>query len=310
LKRNAPLIGASIATVAAPEVALPLSLLMRPAAAFTGGAAGAALAGSDEPMVEGGVQALYELLGAPQATMKPTAKSLMATTVPERVRTSFPQVDVPQALLERGAVPGLKGSQERMAAMGRAANVEREAAALTAPPINPVGVVSDYRQLYQDAKRAAEPERAREIFDAAKRTVEDVRQTYPRGMPGPAQLARKDIKQGESGAALRGSDALTPNLKDAERSALVRNLRTSDRMSNALDASQTGMAVDEVMDRAAGDSVFKRLKGSGAVSALTGSPTFNAAAAQALYHGGSKALDPNTARLLMSLLNQRSNEEQ
>jgi len=306
-KDNAPTIGATLATMATGGGALPLI-----AAATLGGAGGSFLRGDDattalgEGALQGAMQGGLPLIGK---LMRVTAKGLINANVPSRVTGEYlNQVDIPQQLLNYLAVPGVPASRAAMQALEKAAGLERTAAAETVPLMSPVRGVRDLGNLYRRALSGAVQKDQSKILAAASDAVNEMRRAFPMGVPGRAQLARKDIMQERAAAALRGSKALPANIANAQRSSIVSHLRETPRMEEALDKSQALKAVTDVMDEAAKrGNILHRFAQNGVTSALS-SPMVNAIAAHAINQG-SRAMNPDVARLLHALMNQRSQDE-
>jgi hypothetical protein len=259
--------------------------------------------GAIQGALEGGGRLVGKGLGA-------IGHGLMRGTVPKNIAKDFADVDIAGALLKRGAVPGSASSARRIEGLSRIANAERDAAAATVAPMTSIRALEDVRPIYQKAKLAGKPERASDVLDYAKQTIKELGGGPIPSVTGPQALARKDILQAEGKAALNASNprqaALTPQLADAERSAIVSHLRANPRMNQALNESQTMMALDQVMKDAAHSNPVTRAR-VGGLTAASLSPIALGATAHAVNQG-SKVVQPDVARLLMMLMNQRSTE--
>jgi hypothetical protein len=246
---------------------------------------------------QGGLEALGR--GAVGLT-KRVARATMQGAIPKAIAKEFDTVNLPQEMLDRGALPGSSRSARRISGLSQAANTERTAAAQTVPPMRWPQAAKGHIALYDDAVRAGKPDRAsRVVADARK-----IRQELPTGLDGPGQLARKDILQQEGKAAVNAANpktaALMPQLANAERKSIVEGLRKTPRMAKALDESQTLMAIDAIMKDASHSNPLTRLRSGGVASAMI-SPIGASATAHALNQG-SRVVSPQALRLLSLIM--------
>lgn len=304
LKDSAPMLGAGLATMAGPGGLIPATML-----AAGGGFAGASLRGDspEDAAIEAAKQAAMEVGGrAVMAAAKPIARGFMKGAVPKNIGKEFDDVDIAQEMLDRGVMPGIPSSARRVEGLSRIANMERDAAAKTAPSMSAVKAIEGYKDLFQQARAAAKPDRAAAILDEARQTVRDI---GPSGLSGEQQLARKDILQQEGKAALNDPRraAIAPQMANAERRTIVSNLRSSPRMAKALDESQALMAIDQVMQDAAHSNPVTRMRIGGPTAALL-TPAGLAGTAHAINQGRQVA-NPQVLRLLDMLLSQGSHQQ-
>lgn len=250
VKENAPMLGGALAGALTGGAGLIPSAL----AAAGGGYLGSRARGDDrstaagEGAWEGGTQAFG---GLALKGGKAVAHGLMQGTVPKNVAKEFAgQVDIPQQLLDRNIVPGMPSSARRVSRLSSAATAEREAAAQTVPVMPRSKIIAGLRPSHAEAVAGKEPKLAQATLDHMR---ESARNIGPAGLTGPEALARKDIKQRLSSAALNNPDtaAIAPQLHDAERGAIVSHMRETPRMESALNESQSLMAISQVMDDAA-----------------------------------------------------------
>ena len=314
LRENAPTIGATMATLPMGGGGGIIPWALRAAAAGGGGAAGSGLRGDDPSTMawEGSKQALLQ--GGGDAVMRggqAIAHGLMRGTVPENIAKNFDAVDIAQEALNRGAVPGSRRSAARVAQQSSAANVERDAAASSVPPMNPVRTIEGLRPLYQRAKSGGFPDDARTILEEAQKSIRDIK-TSPDfaagGLSGRGVLARKDVMGGQASAALRGSDALTPNMKDAQRASIAAYMRETPRMESALKESQALMALDAVMQKQKNSNLVTRFRSGGVGSAMA--TPFGLSMSAHAANQGAKLADPQLIRALMALLGERSGQDE
>jgi hypothetical protein len=306
VKENAPMIGAAAATLAGPGGLIPSVLL-----AGGGGYLGARVRGDsrDDAAAEGVLQG--GLQGAGGVAVKggqAVARGLMKGTVPKTIAKNFDQIDIPAAMLKRGAVPGVGASARRINRLSTVANAERDAAAATVPPLSRRKIIEGLRPIHQKMTAAREPELADSVLQHMRDSARNIGRE---GLSGPQALARKDVKQAMGKASLNAADprtaAMGSQLNDMERGAIVSHLRETPRMAKALDESQTLMAIDQVMQDAALSNPVTRAR-IGGLPAAALSPVGLGLTSHAVNQG-SKAFDPNVARLLMALMNQRSEQE-
>lgn len=304
-RQNAPSIGAmALAPMGGPLVA--------PLLAAAGGTGGALVRG-DAPMdamIEGGKQGLIE--GATRA-VKPLvqlfARGTMRGAVPRHIAAEFDNVDIAQEALNRGAVPGSTRSANTVGAASEQANKARDTIAGTIPRVSGGPGLHALTEMYDEAIAAKMPERAADIL---KRGQQVFTETGGGSMTGRGALARKDILQAEAKAAVNSptgrTGALEPQLKNAERGAIVQELRKTPGMGEALDESQKLMALDRVMQAQKGSNLVNRARqggmGSAALSPLGLSMTAHG------INAATRALDPNLVRLLDALMSQRSGAPQ
>lgn len=306
-KENAPSIGAALGGLLTGGASLPLQAL----AAAGGGALGAGLRGdSAGDVATSGLKegALQLAGGGLMKGAQAIGRGLMRGTIPKNIAKNFDDVDIAQEMLDRGVLPGVPQSANRVSRLSEAANVERAAAAQTVPPLTRRRVIEGLRPIHQKMTAAREPELAADVLAQMRRSARDI---GSQGMSGADALARKDVKQALGRASLNAADprtaALGSQLNDLERGTIVSHLRQTPRMATALDESQTLMAIDQVMKDAAHSNPITRAR-IGGTAAAASSPVGLGLTAHAVNQG-SRALDPNVARLLLSLLGQRSDQE-
>jgi hypothetical protein len=307
-KDNAGAIGASLAVAAGPA-----GVIASPLLAMGGGVGGGLLRGDSagEATVEGIKQGGYQVAGnAVGAGANIIARGLMKGTVPKGIAKDFQgQVDIPKEMLDRGVFPGVPASARRVTGLSKAANVEREAAASTVPPMPRSKVIEGLRPVHREAVRGREPDLAQATLEHMRKSARDI---GPTPMDGPDALIRKDIKQRVGDSAINNPNApFGKQLQDAERGAIVSHLRETPRMATALDESQTLMAIDQVMkDAQLGNPITRMRIGGPTAVALT--PAGFGATAHAVNQGGklaSKAMNPNVLRLLDMIMTQGSHQQ-
>jgi hypothetical protein len=233
--------------------------------------------GAIQGALEGGGRLVGKGLGA-------IGHGLMRGTIPKNIAKDFADVDIAQTMLDRGVVPGSARSAGRVGRLSNLANAEREAAAATVPTMSA------------------------DVLEQMRTSARDI---GPGGLDGIEALARKDITQDLGKAAVNASNprlaAFGPQMQNAERGAIVSHLRDTPRMASALDESQTMMALDQVMKDAAHSNPVTRAR-VGGLTAASMSPILLSSTAHGVNQG-SKVVQPDVARLLMMLMNQRSNEQ-
>lgn len=307
LKDSAPALGAALAVGAGPT-----GVIASPLMAGAGGLLGS-LARGDEAgpsTVEGIKQAGMQVVGNGLGWLGgKVANGLMKGTVPKNIAKDFQgQVDIPQEMLNRGVFPGSSASARRVTGLSKLANAERDAAAATVPTMPRSKVIAGLRPIHAEAITAKEPQMASDTLEYMR---DAARSIGPEGLSGEQQLARKTIKQRQGKAALSAGNskeaALTPQLADAERSAIVSHMRETPRMERALDESQTLMAIDDVMKDAALSNPVTRMR-IGGFAAGAMSPIGLGATAHAVNQG-SRALNPNVLRLLDMIMAQGSHQQ-
>ena len=221
-----------------------------------------------EGLIQGGLEGGGR---AAMGTVKLVARGLMKGAVPKNIAKEFQgQVDIPREMLERNVLPGVPASARRVSRLSSAANVERDAAAQTVPVMSPSKVIAALWPAHAEAVAAREPQLAEAVLEHMRTSARNI---GPEGLTGPQALARKDVQQRLSKAALNNPQtaAIAPQLHNAERGALVSHLRQTPRMGRALDESQALMAIDEVMKDAALSNPVTRAR-IGGLSAAALSP--------------------------------------
>lgn len=299
---NAPAIGALAATMAGPGGLVPSMLL-----AGGGGYLGARLRGDDRQsaaMTGAGQAALEGGGGLLMRIGKMVGKGLMKGTVPKPIGKEYADVDIPQEMLDRGAFPGSATSAKRISGLSKAANQERHAAAQTVPNMPRSKVIAGLRPVHAEHVTAKEPQMADDVLEYMRTSARNI---GPSGLDGPAQLARKTVKQRQGKAALNAGNskeaAVVPQAAEAERGAITAHMRETPRMANALDESQTLMAIDDVMKDAAHSNPVTRAR-VGGLTASTLSPIGLGATAHAVNQG-SNVFNPQVVRLLDMLMRGR-----
>lgn len=307
LKDSAPALGAALGVAAGPA-----GVIASPLMAMAGGAGGAFLRGDSagdatvEGIKQGGMQVAGDVVGM---AARPIARGLMKGTVPKNVAKEFQgQVNIPKEMLDRGVFPGVPASARRVEGLSKLANAERDAAATTVPAMPRSKIVAGLRPLHAEATLAKEPEIANAVLQQMRTSARDVGAD---GLSGPAQLARKTVKQRTGRAALTAGNAkdaaVIPQAADAERGAIVSHLRETPRMATALDESQAMMAIDQVMkDASLGNPITRMRIGGPTAVALT------PAGLSATAHGINqipKAMNPNVLRLLDMIMSQGSHQQ-
>lgn len=294
VKDNAPTLAAATAAYLTGGASIPVQMLAAGTAA-----GGAALARGDDPrtaLKQGAFEGTLQGGGALAVKGgRAVAHGLMKGTVPKNIGKEFDNVDVAQEMLDRRVVPGLRVSQNRVARQSAAANAEREAAAQTVPTMPRSKVVAGLRPIHAEAVAGKEPKLSEAALEFMR---ESARNIGPEGLTGPQALARKDIKQRLSSAAINNPDtaAIAPQLNDAERAAIVSHLRETPRMATGLDESQKLMAIDEVMKDAAHSNPITRARIGGIPAALS-SPIGLGVTAHAMNQG-SRVVDPQILRAI------------
>jgi len=306
-KDNAPIIGAALATAATGGGALPLI-----AAATTGGAGGSLLRGdnAEEALKQGALQGVTQAgtMGVGKL-MQLGARALMRAKVPAKVASDFlDDVDVPQAMLDEGVVPGSAASRARIQNLLTAANRDIHTAAANVPQLSRSRVINDLRPIYRKMVMSHEPEMADVVLQHMRNSARNI---GPGGLSGAEALARKETKTLLGKAALNAADprmaALGPQLNNIERKTITSHLRDTPEMADALDKSQKFLALKRVMDDAAvKGNPLNRLSSASPIAA-TQSPIGMALTAHALNK--SAGVVPDVARLLHALMNQRSQDE-
>ncbi len=309
---NAPAIGASIAAMSAPAtggLSIPAGMLF----AGLGGATGSALRG-DAPMdalKEGGTQALLQGAGN---TIKPIVKLIgrgaMRSAVPRTIAREFGgDVDIAQEALNRGAVLGSAKSAKRISGLSQIANQRRDQLAATLPDMPVQGIAaadSEIGKMYNKALVAGMPDDAIHMSTHARNAVDELGGPGAT-MTGQRQIARKDMLQNNARAALNTPNprnaALDPQLYNAERKEIVSHMRQTPGMESALDEAQKLMALDKAGQEQALSTLGSRAFGG--PTGMVSSPIGYSALGHTLNQGAN-AIDPNLARILMSLMNQRS----
>lgn len=284
-----------------------------PAAGAAGG--GAALLRGDSPkeaLKVGGWEAATEAVpGLVKEGLGRAAKWTAKGVVDPAIARKFPNVDIPQQILDYGAFPGSATSARRIEGLSQAANAGREAAMTRVPSMNAVQVIQDYRAPYQKAVSAGKTDRAQTILDEAKKTIAEVQNTRG-GQAGrnptqtldpKGQLDRASISALEGKAAINNpaQAAILPDLMDAERAAISRNIHTVPEAGAALDKSQALMALDKVMKSKQFGTTLNTAKLPGLVTSVATSPIGVSTAAHAL-NVGRHAVDPNVVRALHMLM--------
>jgi hypothetical protein len=297
-KRNAPAIGATMATVATGGTSIPLLM----AAAGFGGAAGSGLRGDDAATIatEGGKQALLQGVGGGLVKIGgAAARGVMRGGIPKNIQADFGGREVAQEALDTGAVPGVASSARRVSRLSNEANAARDAAAATVPQLSGRKIIDGLRKIHGEAVAAKMPDRVRAIADRAG----EIRREVGTGLDGPAMLARKGILQQEGKAAVNAPNpkmaAVGPQIANAERDAIVSHLRETPGMEQALNTSQRRMGLDRWMQDAKNTSMVSRARQS-LPSALL-SPTGLAVTGHAINQGR-RAVDPQVIRALMAQL--------
>jgi hypothetical protein len=294
VKENAPLVGGAIGAAVTGGASLPVQAL----AAATGGGL-ASLARGDSPsdaasnaMWEGGTQGIG---GLAVKGGKAIARGLMKGTVPKNIGKEFDNVDVAQEMLDRGVLPGSARSQQRVGRLSTAANAERDAAAQVVPPMPRSKVIAGLRPLHAEAVAAKEPEIASAMLEHMRASARNIGRD---GLTGPQALARKDVKQRLSTAALNNPNtaAHAPQAANAERAAIASHLRETPRMATALDESQTWMAIEQVMKDASHSNPVTRMRIGGPTAGML-SPIGLGATAHAVNQG-SRVVDPQILRAM------------
>lgn len=298
VKKNAPAIAAAAATAAVPA----LGAYTIPAQLVTAGGAGylgarvrgdergdAAVEGIKQAGLQGSGEVLSRALGA-------LANATMRGGIPKNIQSDFGGKDIAQKALDTGAVPGVASSARRVSRLSGEANQARDAAAKIVPPMSRSKVIEGLRPIHREAVTAREPQLADDVLTYMR---DSARNIGPKPMSGAEQLARKSVKQREGKAALTAANprtaAVTPQLADAERSAIMAHLRQTPEMAKALDDSQGLMGLDRWMKDAETTSMLMRARQS-LPSALL-SPTGLAVTAHGI-NAGSKVVSPQMLRAL------------
>jgi hypothetical protein len=231
----------------------------------------------------------------------------MRGTIPKNIAKNFDDVDIGREMLDRGVVPGSARSARRVEGLSRAANAERDAAAATVPPMTRSKVIAGLRPIHQRAVAGRMPQMSDDTVEFMRQSAREI---GPTPLSGPEALARKDIQQSLGRAATNAANprqaAFGPQLHDAERAAIVSHLRETPRMAQALDESQTLMAIDKVMKDAAHSNIVTRARVGGATGASM-TPLGIGATAHAVNQGA-QAFNPQVVRLLDLIMRSGSHD--
>ncbi len=298
-KKNAPVIGATLATTATGGGALPLIL-----AAGAGGAVGSGLRGDDlgTMAVEGGKQAAIQGGGmAATKIIQGLSKIPYRAAIPKQILDKFGRSDLPAQGLKSRVLLGTESGAARAGAENARAGAAVGDVADTVPAMSGQDVQAAFRPKYNRALTAGKIQKANEINSHVKQSMDEIGE----GFTGKQQLARKAELEPESKAAMGAVNpnmaAVNPQLANIERKAILSNLRSSKPMADALNTSQAAVGVNRAADATKNSSIFNRL-GGGWLNAIK-SPAVLSGAGIAMHEGG-KALSPEMLRAiaLMNLL--------
>lgn len=294
---NAPVIGATLATLPMGGGGGLIPLALRAAAAGVGGAAGSGMRGDNASTMafEGGKQALMQ--GGGEAVVnggRMIAHGLMRGTVPKNIAKEFDQVDIAGEMLDRGVVPGSKQSAGRVSRLSGEANARTSDVARQMGPLSRRDITAGFREPFEEASTAKMSDTATKIAEHTRAVGRDLKG----GISAEGALARKRVLQRQGEAALNNPEtgAFMPQLKNTERATITGLLRRDPKMAAALNESQALMAVDDVMKDAAHSNMVTRGR-IGGLPAMAMSPMGMGATAHGVNQGR-KIADPRILRLM------------
>lgn len=236
-------------------------------AAGAGGAFGSALRGDDAGTIasEGATQAALQGGGMAAAKLiQGLARIPYRAAIPKNVLDKFAKSDLAgQGLQERVVLGTANGADRASAASARAGGAIQDAAESVAP-MTAQDVQAAFKPKYNKALTAGKTDRAVEIGDHVHKSMNEIG-SGP--FTGKQQLARKEFleQEGKSAMAAPNSNmaAVNPQLANIERRAILKNLRQSPDMADALNASQAAIGVDRAAQATKNSSVINRLAHSG-----------------------------------------------
>lgn len=257
-KNNAPVIGATLATTATGGGALPMIL-----AAGAGGAFGSALRGDDAGTIatEGAKQAALQGGGmVASKALQGLAKIPYRAAIPKNVLDKFSRSDLAGQGLKERVVLGTANGADRAAAASARAGGAIEDAADSVAPMSAHDIQNAFKPKYNKALTAGKTDRAVEIGDHVHKSMGEI---GPGQFTGKQQLARKEFLEQEGKSAMTAPNsnmaAVNPQLANIERRAILKNLRQSPEMADALNESQAAIGVNRAADATKNSSVVNRL---------------------------------------------------
>lgn len=261
-KRNAPAIGATLATTATGGGALPLIL-----AASAGGAGGSLLRGDDPStaLTQGGIQGAIQggSMGV-AGILKAIAPPLYRAAVPKMIQDKFSTADVAGAGLKARAVLGTTQGTRAATQAGNSAARQIDDAADFVPEMSAQDIQAAFRPKYNRALISGKIDRANEIGAHVKKSMGEIGQ---RPLSGMGQLARKEFLEQEGKSAMTAANsnmaAVNPQLANIERKAIAKNLHTSPTMSQALKDSQAAIGLTRAAKSTENSTLVNRLSHGG-----------------------------------------------
>lgn len=222
--------------------------------------------------MEGAGRGLMGLIAKP-------ARALYRGVIPKNIQDKFSTADLAQSGLDSRVVLGTKGGTARAQAAGTRANANVQATAEKAPSLTAADVQAAFKPKYNKALSAGKTDRANEINAHVKQSMDEI---GPGNFSGKQQLARKEFLEQEGKAAMGAPNpnmmAVNPQLANIERKALVKNLRKSPEMADALNKSQAAIGVERAAKATENSSTMNRLAHGGVWNAMRSPSVLSGAA--------------------------------
>lgn len=235
------------------------------------------------------------------------AKRVYKAGVPKAVLDKFARADIPGAGVENRV---LLGTQQAVPAAERAGARAAQKVQAAAPSVAPMGgpdVAQAFATKRSRAVMGRKPDRVSEIDAHVQQAMQEIGGAP---MDGAAQLARKEILEGEAKPAMQAANAnlaaVNPQLANIERRAVVSNLRKSPDMNSALNEAQSAVGLNRAARATQNSNVVNRMAHGGLWNAGRSPVAFSGAGIA--VNEAKRLLNPQVLRLLDMIMKSGSHE--
>lgn len=203
------------------------------------------------------------------AGLKAIAAPIYKAAIPKAIQDKFGDAALAAEGLANKVWLGTKGGKTAASEVKSVGVKAMQDAAPSVPSMTARDVQSAFVPKYNKALLGRDSAGAQDINDYVANAMSEIG-TSP--MSGAEQLARKESKERIGKSAMNAANAnlaaTNPQLANIERAALVKNLRQSPQMAEALNKTQAGIGLSRAAKATENSSLLNRLRHGGVWNAL------------------------------------------